>query len=187
MLLEAFWTSPSLDIKAIIGLIPIHLHLQKLSSRFELRTQALSSNHIIKSLLELRHLNSNNNHYLSLNKLTLKQQLNIKGPIVDANNRLNRVFPFFSLFSTKFSPGDRIIDIFPSCFSFHSTNRKKSRKAYICKLDKLTLQALADSKITVIVSDVSIKNYVATSIAWIHVHNNPHHQDSPLCDQCHFH
>ena len=160
MVLEAFWISPSLDIEAIIGLIPIHLHLQKLSSRFQLITQALLSNHIIKSLLELRHLNSNNNHHLSLNKLTLKQQLNIKGSIVDANNRLNRVFPFFNLFSTKFSPGDRIIDIFPSCFSFHSTNRKskESRKAYICKLDELTLQASADSKMTVIVSDVSIKN-----------------------------
>jgi len=116
-------------------------------------------------------LNSNNNHHLSLNKLTIKQQLNIKCPIVDANNRLNRVFPFFNLFSTKFSPGDRIIDIFPSCFSFHSTNRKskESRKAYICKIDELTLQASADSKMTVIVSDVSIKNYVATSI---HVYNN---------------
>ena len=60
---------------------------------------------------------------------------------MDANNRLNRVFPSFNPFSTKFSPGDRIIDMFPSCFSFHSTNRKikESKKAYICKLDELTL------------------------------------------------
>ena len=51
--------------------------------------------------------------------------------------------------------------------------KTKSRKAHICKLDKLTLQMSADSKTAVIVSDVSIKNQVATLIAHIHVHNNP--------------
>ena len=85
---------------------------------------------------------------------------------MDMNNRLNRIFPLFNFFSSEFSPRDRLIDIFPSCFSFYSTNRKnkESRKVYICKLDKFTLQILADSKTTVIVSDVSIKNQVATLI-----------------------
>jgi len=32
---------------------------------------------------------------------------------------------------------------------------------------------LSDSKTAIIVSDASIKNQVATSIAHIHVHNNP--------------
>jgi len=40
-ILEAFWTSLSLDIKVITGLILIHLHLQKLSGRLQLRTQLL--------------------------------------------------------------------------------------------------------------------------------------------------
>jgi len=102
--------------------------------------------------------------------------LNIKGPIVDANNRLNKVFPLFISFSSEFSPGDRLINIFSSCFSFYSSDRKskESRKVYIHKLNKLTLQALADSKTAVMVSDIiSIKNQVATSIAHIHIHNNP--------------
>ena len=30
-----------------------------------------------------------------------------------------------------------------------------------------------DSKTTVVISDMSIKNWVATSIAYVHVHNNP--------------
>ena len=52
----------------------------------------LLQNHIIKWLLELRHINNNNIHQLFLERLTPRQWLNIKDPIVDANNKLNGVF-----------------------------------------------------------------------------------------------
>ena len=86
-------------------------------------------------------MNSNNNHWLSLGKLTSRQQLNIKDPIIDTNNRLNRIFPSFNPFSTEFSSGDKLIDIFSSHFYFYFTNRKskESRKVHICKLDELIL------------------------------------------------
>jgi len=64
--------SPLFSIETVAGLIPIHLYLQKLSSRLQLKTQLLLPNHIIKSMLESRHLNSNNNHCLLLEKLTSK-------------------------------------------------------------------------------------------------------------------
>ena len=89
----AFRISSSLSIEAVVGLIPIHLHLQKLSSRFQLRIHTLPQNHIVKSLLELRHINDSNIHQLSLERIMPKQQLLLKEPIVDTNNRLNRVFP----------------------------------------------------------------------------------------------
>ena len=103
--------------------------------------QLLPPNHIIKSFLELKNLNSNNNHWLLLEKLTPRQQLNIKDSVVGINNRLNRIFPSFNPFSTEFSPGDRLINIFSSHFYFHSTNRKsnESRKVHIHKLDKLLI------------------------------------------------
>jgi len=140
-ILEVFHTSSSFGIETITGLILIHLYLQKLSNRFQLRVHTLPSNHIIKSLLESRYMNDNKVHWLLLERLTLRQQLNIKGSIVDMNNRINKVFSSFDLFNSKFSPRDRLIDIFPNCFSFHSTNRKSedSIKAYICKLDETTL------------------------------------------------
>ena len=105
-ILEAFYTSPSLGIKAIASLVPIYLHLQKLGSRFQLRTQSLPSNYIIKLLMESRHLDSDNHHQLSLEKLILKQQLSLKSSIMDTNNRLNRICPLFIPFSFEFSPGD---------------------------------------------------------------------------------
>jgi len=51
-ILGAFKTSPLYGIEAITGLIPIRLHLQKLSGRSQLRGHTLPANHIIRSLLD---------------------------------------------------------------------------------------------------------------------------------------
>ena len=61
-ILGVFYTSPSLGIKAIIGLIPINLYIQKLNGRFHLRAHTLLENHIIKSLLEIRLMNDMKAH-----------------------------------------------------------------------------------------------------------------------------
>ena len=76
-----------------------------------------------------------------LKKLTPKQRLNIKDPVMNMNNKLNRIFPLFNPFSSEFSSRDRLIGIFPSCFSFYFTDRKneESKKVYICKLNELVL------------------------------------------------
>ena len=124
-ILEAFCTSPTVGIEAIKGLISTHLHLQNLSSRFQLRMQSLPMNHIFKSMLESWYLDNNNIHCLLLKKLTPKQQLNVKESIVDANNRLDGVFPSFIPFSSEFLLGNRLIDIHPSCFSFHFMDKHK--------------------------------------------------------------
>ena len=159
-ILGAFCTSLSLEIEAVIELLPIYLHLQKLSSKFQLKTHTLSPGHIIKLLLESKHTNDSSIYWASLERLMPRQQLLLKKPVVDANNRLNGIFPFFDSFSNEFSSGNRLIDIFTSCISLHLTNRKnkKSRKAYIWKLDKITLKVSLDFKTAVIILDASIKN-----------------------------
>ena len=50
-------TYPFSGIEAIIGFLPINLHLQKLNNKFHLRAYTLPANHIIKSLLETRLMN----------------------------------------------------------------------------------------------------------------------------------
>ena len=114
----------SLGIEAIASLIPINLHLQKLGRRLQLQTYSLSLNHIIKLLLESRHFSNHNYYQLLIEKLTPKQRLKIKGPIINANNRLNGIFDSFDPFNNKFSPRNRLIDLFSSCFSFYFSNRK---------------------------------------------------------------
>jgi len=54
-ILDAFCTFLTLGIKAIAILVPIHLHIQKLSRYHQLRTATLPNNHVIKSLLKERH------------------------------------------------------------------------------------------------------------------------------------
>ena len=83
-------------------------------------------------MLELRHSNTNNDYCLLLEKLTPKQQLNVKSPIVNANNRLNGIFHSFNPLSSEFSLENRLIDIFSRHFSFHLLNRKNEKsKKYI--------------------------------------------------------
>ena len=46
------------------------------------------------------------------------------------------------------------------------------RKTHLCHLDKIIFNMSSDSKMAVVISDVSIKNQVITSITHIHTHNS---------------
>ena len=49
---------------------------------------------------------------------------------------------------------------------------KESKRAHICRLDEPILQASDESKMAIVVSDMSIKNQIAMSIAYIHIYDN---------------
>ena len=44
---------------------------------------------------------------------------------------------------------------------------------YLCKLNELILLTSVDSKTAIVVSNTNIKNQVAISITYIHIHNTP--------------
>jgi len=111
-----------------------------------------------------------------------KQQLKIKSSIVDTNSCLNGIFPSFYSLNHEISSGFRLIDNFPSHFSFHQANHKdkESKEAHLCKLDKIFENILMNPNSIVIISDTSIQNNVATLISHIHsnfngIKNNPPH------------
>ena len=87
------------------------------------------------------------------------------------NNKYNKFFPSFSFFNKEFEPGNRLIDLFSDHFSFHfcSSNSKK----HIEKLDEIVFRVSSNPSSTIVMSDVSIKNHVATSILYIHSYNKP--------------
>ena len=62
----AFKTALIFGIKAITSLIPIYLHLQKLSGRSQLKVYSLSTNHILQSLME-----NNSNTFTHLHPILL--------------------------------------------------------------------------------------------------------------------
>ena len=172
---DTFQTSPTLGIEATAGLIFIYLYLQKLSRWYQLRISTLLSNHAIKSLLENRFTTNFFHHCLFLENITSKQCFKIKSSVVYANNYLNGNFPVFDSLNSKFSLGSCLVDNFSSCFFFHRANykNKESKVAHFHKLNDIVLNALFNSNSVIVVSDTSIKNNVAMSIIYIHLHLNP--------------
>ena len=174
-ILGAFKTSPSYNIEAIVGLILICHHLQKLSSRLQLRGHTLPANHIIKSLLDNNPNCSFPSHDLSLGLLSKRQQCLLKGHIVNMDNKFNEVFSAFDLINPELQSGNRVIDTFSNCFSFHTFSRKNdpSFKSRLQQLDALAIESSTSSSTALVITDVSVKNNVASSIAHIHVCNKP--------------
>ena len=86
-------------------------------------------------------------------------------------NKYNECFPSFSPLDSEFSPGLRVIDKFSDYFSFNVCNKGKDDKSHTQLLDEMILEYSSSSSVTIIVSYASIKNNVATSIAYIHVFN----------------
>ena len=89
------------------------------------------------------------------------------------DNRFNEVFPSFDPFNKEFAPGHCLIDIFSNCFSFHTPNKQSNTnlKVYIQSLDNIALNSSSEPSVALVVSDASIKNHVAISIAHIHIYN----------------
>ena len=129
------------SIEVVVGLIFIHLYIQKLNRRFYLRTHLLLTNHIIRLLLEARFSVNTKAHWHLLEWLMPKQQLKIKGPIIDIDNRFNEIISSFSSFNYEFLLGYRLVDIFPNYFVFHSLDRKSdsSVKNHLHNLKNITL------------------------------------------------
>jgi len=122
-ILEAFKTSPVDGLEAIAELIPIKFHIQKLISRSQLRSAALPKNHLIRSLMNDSHNLLTNHSPHSIKWFTECQKSNIKGYLIDSNNKLFRVSPSFSPLNSEFIPGSRVVDIFPDQFLFNLANK----------------------------------------------------------------
>ena len=107
--------------------------------------------------------------------MTSKQQVIIKSSIVDANNYLNGIFLSFNSLNREFYLGNRLVDFFSDCFSIHKAdcNLEESKSHYCSHLDNVILTASSNLSIIIVVSDTSIKNNVATSIAHVYSFNNP--------------
>ena len=170
-ILGAFKMSPLEGIKAIAGLIPIKLHLQKLTGRSQLYILAFFPNHIIYSLMDSP-FNLPKCHYsVSLKSLTSQQRSNVKGYLVDSNDKIYGIFSFFSPLHPELSLGSRIIDNFSDWFSFNLSIRNKNEKTCCQQLDNMVLEASLFNSTTIVISNASIKNDIATSISHMHIAN----------------
>jgi len=139
--------SSSFGIKVIAGLIHIHIHLYKLSSRAQLRAHTLLDNYILRLLLKARPPFDIDPHHLS--------------------------FPAFDFFNKEFSSSSRIVDSLANHFSFHffKKSSNESFKSRSLLLNDLMISSSLDSSIALMITNTSIKNNITTSIAHIHICN----------------
>ena len=170
-ILDTFKMSSLEDIEAIGSLIPIKLHLQKLMERSQLCILALPSNHIIYLLMNSSFESSKHHHSVSFKSLTSHQKANIKGHLVDSNDKAYGIFPSFFPLYLELSLGSGIIDNFSDWFSFNLSIRNKNKKICCQQLDNMVLEVSSSSSTTIVVSDASIKNNIATFISHVHIAN----------------
>ena len=170
-ILGAFKISLSEGIEAIVGLIPIKLHLQNLMGRSQLHILALSPNHIICLLMDLPFNSPKCPHSVFLKSLTSCQRLNVKEHLVNSNNKAYGIFPSFSPLHPELSLGSRIIDNFSDQISFNLSIRNKNNKIYCQQLDNMVLEVSSSSSTAIVISDASVKNDIATSISHVHIAN----------------
>ena len=114
-------------------------------------------------------------YLLLLSLLTRHQHGLIKGHLVNMDNWFNEVFPSFDPLNLEFKPGDRIIDCFFNCFSFHLFSKSSDRlfKSWIQQLDNIAIKSSNTPLTALMVIDASVKNNITSSIAHMHVHNKP--------------
>ena len=87
------------------------------------------------------------------------------------DNSCNKYVPSFSPFNQEFSLGNKLIDSFSDQFSFyyHSWETKN----HIKNLNDDVTEAFLDPSSSIVISDTSIKNSIATSILHIYSYNKP--------------
>ena len=168
-ILGAFKTSPMEGIEALVGLISIRFHLQKITKRSLIHSFKLPDNHILKNLLnDIPLLNKSYNSH-NIGSLTNRQRSLTKGHLVDSNIKSYGIFPSFSPLDPEFFPSHCIIDKFSNRFSFNLVNKKGKNQNNIHsqELDDLTLRCSSEPNTALVITNASIKNDIATSISHI--------------------
>ena len=144
--------------------------MRKLNGRHHLRYGSIPSTHAINSLLDSQHAKNHPPHKTTTSKLTNKQRFNLKSPIKDVNEHLNGVRECFNPLFPLFSLGSRVVDHFPSKFSFHSPSSLSDKDLYLHQAFRSSQTA---SHNIAIVADRGIKkSQVATAVAYIWSENS---------------
>jgi len=151
--MDAFHMLLSWGVKIIADLIPIHLHLNKISKRHHLQVVFLPQQYALNFLLDKHHSKKAKPHHLSIAYITCKQQSKIKSSVVNTNNCLNEEFSFFDRLHKELSLGFHLVDMFSNHFSFHTVNCKdtNAKTAYCNKLNKIYKKSLLNPNTVLII------------------------------------
>ena len=174
-ILRAFKILLSERIEAITGIIPIKFYLQKLTKRSQIHPFKLSTNHILRELMNDSPILSNKPNPHAVSSLTNQQKNITKGHLIDICNKTYSILPLFSPLNPEFFPGFHIMNNFSDHFFFNLVNKKEKEKDKIHtqKLNEMVLCTSSLPHTALVVIGASIKNNIATSISHVHIANHP--------------
>jgi len=116
-------------------------------------------------------LQEHKSHITSIDHLMAKQRIKLKSPLIDADDKHNEIFLFSSFFNNEFIPGKCLVDTFSDHFSFHPCTLNIQK--HMENLKEIAIRAFSDPFSSIVMSDASIKNQIATSISHIYSFNKP--------------
>ena len=110
-----------------------------------------------------------------MGSLTHCQKTLTKGHLIDSKIKSYGIFPSFSPLDPEFTPGHCIIDNFSDRFSFNLVNKteKEKNNHRAQELDEMVLRISLILNTALVITNASIKNDIAMSIAHIHSTNRP--------------
>ena len=137
-----------------------------------IRPFKLPKNHIIRCLIDDSSHCSNSSNPHAIGSLMNHQRNIAKGHIINSKTKSYSIFPLFAPLHQEFILGQRILDIFSDYFSFNLVDKKEKENIRAQELDNLVLLNSIPSS-TLIVTDTSIKDNIATLVAHVHQANSP--------------
>jgi hypothetical protein len=117
----AFWTSPTMAIEAIAGLMPIHLHLSKLAQRSSVQISTLHQTHALHTFLGI--YANKIQHPLSPSSLTERQADKVSGPLIEVVKHQPAPNETLTPLPLEGVLGLRLLDLFLNRFSHYPTDR----------------------------------------------------------------
>jgi len=109
----AFSTSPTGGIEALAGLIPIHLHLQKMAGRTNFRAATLSDTHPLRLILSQDHHKGAQPHPCAISQMSEAFKRKVKGTVMEIDRHLPELTESFEPVASEARPGTRLMDRFP--------------------------------------------------------------------------
>jgi hypothetical protein len=152
----AFRTSPSGGVESLAGLIPIHLHLEKLVTRASYRVPTLSTTHPIRSLIGAGAAAGDLRHRLHMSNLHPHIVEATKSTICGLSADLPALTECFEADTEECRPGHHLLDVVHNRITFIEFDRSMKDHVLVESLDGIRSMAGCPLDSALVSTDASV-------------------------------
>jgi hypothetical protein len=129
----AFRTSPTGGVESLAGLPSMHLHVRKLSERAIFRTATISDTRPLKSLPRGEHQKAAASNFRAACWLLGNHAAKVRNAITHMSEKLKGLTEVFSPCATENTPGNCLMDKYPSRVQFNGFDPKEEGTDAKCR------------------------------------------------------